>query len=485
MKYISFLFTFVFSITMTNVFSWQTDNNLAKQDTNEVIHLNNLAYENRLVDPEQTLLYADKALALSQRLNYLNGIAESYRQKGIAKFYQNESAHAYDNYLTSLNYFRKNGNLEGEAKVYNNIGNLYRDIEYDKGLEFFKKALIIAKKLQLKDLIGGIHLNMGNIYQKKKNYNQALKTYNEGNVIFSELNHFTGLTQSLQNMGVCYYKLNLHDKAESYLVEAIKNAKENDLNFIIASTNLTLTSVYIDQARYKEAQAAINEGVSYAKIINDSKLQYDYLYTSYELESKKKNYQNALNYLVQVYKIDSINYKNNVSDKINLINIQNKQRDEITRKELTIAKQRNAEILFIGSTAVACLAFMVILLLVFHVKRKAKTNKQLNQLNKEISQQKENLDKINHSLEEIIEDRTKDLKIKNHKLSQYSSHLSHQIRGPVATLKGLMLLEKDNLIENQELMREINKCVCDIDDQIININETLNDSNVPGFRTKI
>lgn len=485
MKYIFAISFFFASLQSTSVFSWQSNEAITQQDTNEVIHLNDLAYENRLVDPEQTLLYADKALSLSKQINYLNGIAESYRQKGIAKFYQNESANAYDHYLNSLTYFKKNGNLEGEAKVYNNIGNLYRDVEYDKGLEFFKKALIIAKKLMMKDLIGGIYLNMGNIYQKKKNYNQALNTYHQGNEIFSELNHSTGLTQSLQNIGVCFYKLNQYDKAELYLVKAISKAKENDLNFIIASTNLTLTSVYIDQGRYKEAQAAINEGVGYAKIINDSKLQYDYLYTSYELEGKQKNYQNALNYLVQVYKIDSINYKNNVSDKINLINIQNKQRDEINRKELTIAKQRNAEILFIASAAVACLAFVIILLLIFNVKRKAKTNKQLNQLNKEISQQKENLDKINHSLEEIIEDRTKDLKIKNHKLSQYSSHLSHQIRGPVATLKGLMLLENDNLIENEELMKEINKCVCDIDDQIININETLNDSNVPGFRTTV
>ncbi|HEY0896707.1 MAG TPA: hypothetical protein VGE15_09175, partial [Sphingobacteriaceae bacterium] len=78
-----------------------------------------------------------------------------------------------------------------------------------------------------------------------------------------------------------------------------------------------------------------------------------------------------------------------------------------------------------------------------------------------------------------------DLKIKNRKLSEYSSHLSHQIRGPVATLKGLMLLEKDNLIDQQELVQEINKCVGDIDDKIININKSLNDANVPGFKVEV
>lgn len=486
MKYLYVIFFFIF-FQSTNVFSWQfnvTDAYLTSQDSNEVIHLNDLAYKNRLIDPERTLLYADKALSLSKKINYINGIAEAYRQKGIAKFYQNESANAYDNYLLSLNFFKKSNNLEGEAKVYNNIGNLYRDIEYDKGLDFFKQALAVAKKLEMKELVAGIYLNMGNIYQKMKNYNQALNTYKQGNLIFTELNHNTGLTQSLQNIGVCYYKLNQPQNAEDHLVKALVKAKENDLNFIIASANLTLASVYIDNGKYDKAQDAINEGLSYAKIIDNSRLQYDYLYTSYELEGRRKNYEKALHFLVQVYKLDSSSYKSNVSDKIKLIYVQSKQRNEITKKELTIAKQKNAEILFIGSAAVACLSFMVIMLLVVHVKRKAKTNEQLSQLNKEIFLQKENLDKINHSLEEIIEDRTKDLKIKNHKLSQYSSHLSHQIRGPVATLKGLMLLEKDNLIDNEELIKEINKCVGDIDDQIININQSLNDSNVPGFRTK-
>jgi signal transduction histidine kinase len=123
--------------------------------------------------------------------------------------------------------------------------------------------------------------------------------------------------------------------------------------------------------------------------------------------------------------------------------------------------------------------------LISSVRRKARSNKLLQDLNYEISLQKEHVDRVNHNLEEIIEERTRDLKIKNHKLSEYSSHLSHQIRGPVATLKGLMLLEKDKLIDQNELVQEINKCVGDIDDKIININKSLNDASVPGFKAEV
>ena len=82
-------------------------------------------------------------------------------------------------------------------------------------------------------------------------------------------------------------------------------------------------------------------------------------------------------------------------------------------------------------------------MLVTNVKRKTKTNSQLTSLNAEVLRQKDNLDRVNHHLEEIIDERTKDLQTKNKKLSDYSSYLSHQIRGPIATLKGLLNLEKE------------------------------------------
>ena len=88
---------------------------------------------------------------------------------------------------------------------------------------------------------------------------------------------------------------------------------------------------------------------------------------------------------------------------------------------------------------------------------------------------------INQNLEEIIEVRTKDIKVKNKKLSEYSFHLSHQIRSPVATLKGLMHLDKDNLIEKDELIEQMGKCIYDLDDKIININENLNNPLKSGL----
>ena len=106
--------------------------------------------------------------------------------------------------------------------------------------------------------------------------------------------------------------------------------------------------------------------------------------------------------------------------------------------------------------------------------------KQLQELNEEISLQKENLNRINLNQEAIIKERTADLETKNYKLSQYSSHLSHEIRSPVATIKGLLILEQDDLIYHGELLHELKKCVDDIDHKLLNINQMLHN---PQYKT--
>jgi tetratricopeptide (TPR) repeat protein len=475
----AYIFFFLFLVLRGYIYSQPA------RDTSKVIELNRIGYENRLIDPSQTLSNANKALQLAIKLNYGHGIAEAYRIKGIGYYYKNDSERSMESYLTSMQHFRKIKNIDGQAKVYNNLGNLYREADNDKALNYFNKSLELAIKQNDVPLIAGLYLNTGSIYETKGKYNAALSSYEKSYKLFTSINNSIGIIQCLQNLGVLYRKLNQLDKAEQHVLEAIRRAREKDLNVSVAACDLSLASLYINLNEFKKAEAAIQEGLAYSRLLKDKKFEYDFLVVSYKLEFRRKNFEKALGYLQQVYTTDSITNYNNDSERIKLSETQFKQREREVQQKLTIEKHKNAQLLFLGSTIVAILACLIIFLLVVHVQRKTKTNEQLKKLNLEISEQKENLDKINQSLEEIIEDRTRDLQIKNNKLSQYSSHLSHEIRGPVATLKGLMLLEKDNLIENDELMKEVNKCIADIDNQIININEALNDINVPGFKAEI
>jgi hypothetical protein len=83
--------------------------------------------------------------------------------------------------------------------------------------------------------------------------------------------------------------------------------------------------------------------------------------------------------------------------------------------------------------------------------------------------------KINQTLESMVYDRTKDLEDKNDKLFKYSYYLSHQIRGPISTIKGLVNIEKEGLCEPEEFIKMVGVCVDDIDSKIVEINDILHD----------
>ncbi|MEJ6978831.1 tetratricopeptide repeat protein [Pedobacter sp. P351] len=451
------------------------------KDSLRVDSLNKSGYDIRLTDPERTLFLGRKALALATKTDYINGIAEAYRILGIGYSYLGKNDKAIANYLISLSHFKEANNLTGEAKIYNNIGNLYKEINYNKALEYFVKALNSAEQLKMPDLIAASYLNIGVINYRKKDYSAALKHFEKSHSLFLQQNNLVGTTLALQNQGVIYYSINKKEKAEKLLLEANKKAKEAELNSAIASINLTLVSIYIDKKDYKKAEYYLNEGKEYALIGKSTKLQSDLLKTSYQLENKRNNYRQALLYLQELYTQDSIELQNNMSKKFGLFEEQSKFAAREKESAIELEKAKTNRIIFVAAIAISSLAVILIIILVLNLKKKAKTNKLLQILNEEISIQKENLNKVNYNLEQIIDERTKDLQIKNRKLSEYSSHLSHQIRGPVATMKGLMILEKESLIDDKDFIIEMSKCVNEVDDRIININDVLHNLSQPGF----
>ncbi|SHN28472.1 tetratricopeptide repeat protein [Mucilaginibacter sp. OK098] len=445
------------------------------QDTNTVIKLNKQGFDNRMNNPDQTVSNATKALAIAQKLNYKPGIGESYRVMGIGYYYLNQPLKSIDNFLVALDFFQKIKDLRSEGKVYNGIGNLYRDNDYDLSLEYFQKALVIAKKLSDNKLIAPIYLNIGNVYYRKNSFTQALNYYDKSNVLYAALKDTVNLIQCLQNKGVMYYNLNQYDKAERLLLEANREAKQLDLNITVASIDLTFADIYIAQNKFKEAERSIREGLTCARIIKNDVIESDFIFTSYQLELKRKNYKAAVYILKDIYHKDSVIYKENSKTQINVKLEQVKQQARQKENEFLLERQKYDLVKFWGVAIVAGLLMVLVGLLISNVKRKAKTNEQLTNLNAEVSRQKDNLDRINHHLEEIIDERTKDLQVKNKKLSEYSSYLSHQIRGPIATLKGLMNLEKEGLVDQAECIKMMNKCVGEIDNKIIEMSDMLHD----------
>jgi tetratricopeptide (TPR) repeat protein len=456
-------------------------NAIADPDTTDVIRLDKQAYDVRLTNPEQSVISATKALELATKLGYVNGIAEANRQIGIGQYYSNHPTDAINSYISALTAYQGIHNERGEARVYNNMGNLYGGNDYNTSLKYFNMALAIGNKLSDRSLIATTYLNIGNFYLRSKSFNQALKYYHNSNSIFQALKDSANLILCEQDLGVDYYNLHQYDMAEQLLTDANQKAKDRDLNETVASIDLTLAQLYIYQDKFDNATNTVTEGLAYAAIIKDEKMEHDFIYTNFQLEYKRHNYERALYYLRTVYLQDSVNKSTNVTSQLKLLQVTNDQLNEQKDNQFLRQQKLYENERFIGVTSVTVLLLIVIGLLVTNVKRKAKTNLQLTELNGEVLRQKDNLDRVNHHLEEIIDERTRDLQTKNRKLSDYSSYLSHQIRGPIATLKGLMNLEKEGLVGKQECINMMDKCVSEIDEKIIEMSDMMHDPGKAGF----
>ncbi len=464
-----------------NGFQLQTNGSNLKPNEETAKALNKKAYDARLTNPERTISIGKQAHKIATALSLIGEVAEANRIIGIGFYYMTERDSALNHYLIAMKLFQQIHDELGEAKVMNNIGNLWGETDFDIALGYYQRVLKIAKKFDKKELIAGSYMNIGNTYYRKKQYHIALKNYELSNRLFLEINNPAGLIGSLQNMGVIYYNLSNLVDAERLLLSAHEKAKEHELNNVIAGIDMTLSSIYRDKNDFKKAEEYINEGIAFAKLTNDEKKLYDFTYINYELESRLKNYKKALYYLKEIHLIDSANQKKTTAYNIKLIQQTIKQHQTQKENELTIQAQKNAKKLSLAIGVVAVLCLFVIFLLIVSNRKSKTSNQKLIILNEEVLRQKNNVDRINHQLEELIAERTKDLIIKNQKLSEYSSHLSHQIRAPVATLKGLMMLIEDKIVESSEVSPQIKKCVDDIDAKIMDINEALHDSSRKGL----
>ena len=286
------------------VFGFQ---NVTANDTLRVKKLIREAYDSRMSNALLTVSKGTQALELAKQLHYENGISEAYRTIGIGYSYQYLQEKALDNYLNALAHYQSNNNKAGIAKVYNNIGNLYRDNDYGAALKYFNLALQIARPLKDKQLIATILLNEGNISLRKKDFTDALAKFENSRKIFEELQDESNVISCIQNSGVAYFSLNKYDKAKELLIQASEGAKKLEMNTSVASIDLTLADLSIAQNNFPEAEKYIKEGSSYAK---NSKMMSDFEYTNYQLEYKRKNYEKALSYLTDIYRKDSSDYKN-------------------------------------------------------------------------------------------------------------------------------------------------------------------------------
>lgn len=359
-------------------------------DSNRVISLWRLARYNTMTDPRQAVIYATESIRLARKLKYTygelvslqalsfvstitgdwqNGMQSAYEglQLSEAKypslelvFYnlialvyekQQDSQHRLEWLLKAKNHpqIEKLPN-NGKWLIYHNLGEVYENLnEFDSAMYYGKLMDTSCRKLNIPIEVSYANAVMGRVEKKRKNYPQALN-YLRTAIGFSNKfgNPFLESEQSV-DLAAVFHAMNQPDSAVYYAEKALNGGRKFKNLVLTISAAKLLAEIY--------ERSNPSKAINYLKIVNASN---DSLYTT----SRIFQTQNIVNSILQ------------------------RERDLAeAKKDYGNSIRQNALIGF--------LVFFGILTIVLirNNRQKQKGNAILRDKNREISQQKDEIEK--------------------------------------------------------------------------------------------
>ncbi len=383
-----------------------------KADTSTVIKLFKAFGQTPDTLHQKKLNYLNKALAIAEQINFKAGVARAYRGLGSVYF-------GLGDYSLSLNANYKALQLADEVlhppnfkatisatigKIHEIQGNLAQADEY------YKKSFALNTKNRRS--LAYDYSNLANVEMLRQNYDKSLEYHQEEQKIKEEFKDTLGLAFTYNDIAVLYNYQNKLDKATSYYEKGVKILEKTPMGYYKTALNINLAEAYLEINKKAEAEKIALQSLDEAKKLQAKDLALRATAVLYNLNSEKKNYKNAYEYLLLHKTLQDSIYNEQHLKEISQMetNFQVKQQqkenellkreNELKTEEIKIKDaeaMKNRLLVMLSGVAVAML---VVLASVFYrnIQLKKKSNDILTQKNKEINQQKEEISAIAEEL---------------------------------------------------------------------------------------
>jgi signal transduction histidine kinase len=430
----------------------------------------------------QALELINDALSHSQKANDKKGIAGCYGNIGVIYRNQGSYGKALQFQLKSLALREQINDSAGIATTYNNIGLIYKEQgNHEKSLEYLIKSLAIQRRIGDRSGIARACNNIGSIYQLLKQYDKSIEYQIEAISLQEKINDQRGLTLSYGNLADSYVLSNNPQLALPYLERGLAIAKQ------IASAD-RVASLQTSFARYynhiKKPQLAFEYSGEAAKLMSmggNVEVYRDAIFEKYKAAEALHHSDEALNdYKLFITLNDSVQSQagNKKALALEYAFKEEKIKIEQEKKELQHLAEREHQKRITNTFGGIAITLVIISMLIIRTNRKIRAqqqqlekqsrelalqNEQLIQTKEEISAQHDALaaqnaeltearqiiehqhhaiQLKNETLEEEVEERTRELMEYNEQLEEFAFITAHNLRAPVARILGLGQLLK-------------------------------------------
>jgi tetratricopeptide (TPR) repeat protein len=454
------------------------DSALTVTDTTRDVYLKigllgKISYAYQYIDFDKSVLFADSVVRLSKENDYKFGLAKGYNFLGLAYQTIGKLDLALKNYLKSLYINKNQGILKESGKNLNNIASVLIAIgDIESAKKYANEAYEVNKEFRNSNSLAISLSIFSDIAYKEKDLKKAISYLKKARRVQADNSSIFDDGFYHTKMGELYSAKGVKDSAEFafYKVLGYQNAEPDQ----VIKALIGLSTIRLEQNRLNESENFLSKALQIAKTSN-AQLELISVYNALvNLNIKKEDYKEALNYTKikdeLKDKVLGYNTSGQISSSLNkIITDQKDQENDDLRlfaqfKEMELKKQNTISILLVAGISITI--FLGILLYI-NFLNKNKAYHQLDIANKTIQKQ-------NQDLEQIIALRTETIRKKNEKLKELAYFNSHQIRKHTANILGLILISGFEDNKNQ-YFRMIENEAKSLEDVIEQINEMTSD----------
>ena len=359
-----------------------------------LIHLGGMNVNQNL---EQSLNYYLQALRLSKSMNDKQRVASGYNHIGSIYFLQNDFRKALEHNLLSL-------------KTWNSIDSMRTT---------------------------GISSDIGNIYYRLLDYNNALSYYQRANRIALKNSDYLGLGYTYANMGIVFMETGRMKESLEMLNESLKYRRILDNKEGISNSLALIARWHFRQQKYDVAYSYALQNAELARQIGLKRPIYDSYQILVDILTAQKQFAKALQYKTEwmAYK-DSVTLKENASLRTRLEVTYETEKKESENKLLKEQQARTKVELERQALVIASIAVLLLFSAVgiFALYR---SNVNKNRINSTLRKQKEIIHEQNVQLEQL-----------NGVKDKLFSTITHDLRGPVSSLKLFISYLRDEELDH-------------------------------------
>lgn len=470
------------------------------------------------IKPDSAYYYATEGLELAEQVNYQKGIAANKYALAYYYWINGLYAKALDFALQALKINEaQSRDLSSLADNYLLIGNIYAYTpDLINAKHFYRKALVIREEIGDFETIWKSLNNLGYIFVQMKNYDSAAYFLHRALAINRRNSYAKGIAFNLSNLAEIAVQQGNYQLAKQQMNESLQVNEAVGDNRLQSRNYNEMAKIYSLLGDVPQAIRNATKGIQLAEKIGLAFERKNAAFTLYELSLKQNKPAAALDFYKIYSHVDDSLMRSRMSSELELL----RKNSELVKKdaEIKILQQAN-ELKGIELAAssqrmrfqvmlIFFIAFLVILLSLsiysLYQKYKIKksyselleaTNKTIQLQNEEIRSQSEELHSlneqlamINDNLEQKVHNRTQQLEKQNSQLTEYAFYNSHKLRGPLASILGLIQLFEGGHINKEEFMdvfTKLKSAAHDMDRVVSEINKILEEETQTDLEIRI